>query len=467
MNIKQLTLAVLTAVTGAAMAAMPEVSNVTMTQAANRLVTITYQITDAPAVVTLDIQTNANVSAAANDPGWTTLGGTAICNAQGDVWRKVGNDIAQGQTFSGTITWQPDQTWTGTDGNGFKIAANGARARVTAWPIDNTPDYMVVDISDAAQPNTQKYYPAVDFLPGGILSNTIYRMTTIVMRKIMAKDVEWTMGLTTLETQRDAASEATHQVTLTNNYYIGVFEVTQTQWDLIQTSRTGDAYHNNAADRAMRPMEKLCYNEIRNASNTTKADTTYLWPHAPKDGSFLGKLRTKTGIDFDLPSEAQWEYAARAGNGTAKWGDGSGVLNNDSDTNLDLLGRYERNGGKILDGTSYVIPEQFCGATNGTAIVGSYAPNAWGLYDTAGNVWEWCLDYYETNITTYGGRVNIDPATPENTLSGASGSYRVLRGGSWYNAAGDCRPSRRWGNTTTWRSNMYFGFRLYSSAGLR
>ena len=141
MNIKQLTLAAIAATTGVALAAIPEVSNVTMTQAANRLVTITYQLTDAPAVVTLDIQTNANVSAAANDPGWTSIGGAAVCNAQGDVWKQVSGKATY------TITWQPDQTWKGPDENGFKIAANGARARVTAWPLDNTPDYMVVDIT--------------------------------------------------------------------------------------------------------------------------------------------------------------------------------------------------------------------------------------------------------------------------------------------------------------------------------
>ena len=265
MNIKQLTLAAIAATTGAAMAAIPEVSNVTMTQAANRLVTITYQLTDAPAVVTLDIQTNANTSAAANDPGWTSIGGAAICNARGDVWRMVGNDLAQGQTFSGTITWQPDQTWKGPDENGFKIAANGARARVTAWPLDNTPDYMAVDVSAAAQPGTQTYYPAADFVPGGV-TNGLYKTTKLLMRKIMAKGVEWTMGSTTLETQnRQAAREATHQVTLTNNYYIGVYEVTQSQWSQVATNSTISA--NFTTERFMRPME-MCAT-TRFASSTT------------------------------------------------------------------------------------------------------------------------------------------------------------------------------------------------------
>ena len=459
MNIKQLTLAVLTAVTGAAMAAMPEVSNVTMTQAANRLVTITYQLTDAPAVVTLDIQTNANVSAAANDPGWTSIGGEAVCNAQGDVWKQVSGKATY------TITWQPDQTWKGPNENGFKIAANGARARVTAWPLDNTPDYMVVDVSNGAQLNTQKYYPSVDFLPGGILSNTIYRSTTFVMRKIMAKDVTWTMGSSPLETQRDSRREATHQVTLTNNYYIGVFPVTQAQWALIQPSRLTPSRYTNTADRAMRPVEQVCYNEIRNSANDS-ANTSYDWPADPNPDSFLGKLRAKTGIDFDLPSEAQWEFAARAGNGDTKWGDGSGILNTDTDANLDLLGRYERNGGRVRNGTSYADPDRSCGATNGTGIVGSYAPNAWGLYDTAGNVWEVCLDWCEDDITAYGCKVNIDPAASANTLSGSSGVHRVMRGGSWYGSSVYCRPAMRNRCSITYRG-ADGGFRILCSAGLK
>ena len=114
--------------------------------------------------------------------------------------------------------------------------------------------------------------------------------------------------------------------------------------------------------------------------------------------------------------------------------------------------------------------------TNGTAIVGSYAPNAWGLYDMHGNVWEWCLDWYQENIATakdasdelYGGRVNIDPSNPANYLSGASasGANRVSRGGSWIYAAGYCRPAFRGIYAPTAR-NSFNGFRLLCSAGLQ
>ena len=432
--------------------AVPVVSNVNMDQLSAKRVDITYSLSEA-AVVTLEIQTNANASASADDPGWTSIGGPAVCNAQGDVWKKV----AAG---SRTITWNPRQWWPD-----HVIANGGARAKVTAWALDNTPDYMAVDISSAAQPDTQTYYPAADFVPGGV-TNGLYKTTKLLMRKIMAKDVEWTMGSTTLETKRDATREATHQVKLDGNYYIGVYEVTQAQWDLIQPSRLAPSYFNNAADRAMRPVEQVCYNEIRNAANSMTADAAYNWPADPNPNSFLGKLRTKSGLDFDLPSDAQWEFAARAGNGDTKWGDGSGILNADKDENLDLLGRYERDGGKVQNGTSYANPAPSCGATNGTAIVGSYAPNAWGLYDMHGNVWEWCLDWYADDITAHGGKVNIDHAKPANTLSGASGANRVNRGGSWYAAAGYCRPAYRNYNTPMYR-NVSNGFRVLCSAGLQ
>ena len=448
------------AVSFVAVGSTPLVTEVTMSQPADsRRVTITYKMDGAPAVVTLDVQTNRTGRATESDADWVSIGGVAVCNAQGAVWRKVTEaDKADGLY---TITWRPDLSWPD-----HKIDNKSARAVVTAWALDNTPDYMAVDVSSAAQQNTQTYYPAADFVLGGV-TNGLYKTTMLLMRKVMAKDVKWTMGSTTLETKRNATREATHQVKLDGNYYIGVYEVTQAQWDLIQPSRLAPSHFNNAADRAMRPVEQVCYNEIRNAANSTTADAAYNWPADPNPNSFLGKLRTKSGLDFDLPSEAQWEFAARAGNGDTKWGDGSGILNADKDENLDLLGRYERNGGKVQSGSSYANPAQSCGATNGTAIVGSYAPNDWGLYDTAGNVWEWCLDWYEDNINAHGGKVNIDPATPANTLSGASGAIRVMRGGSWSYAAGYCRPAFRSSSTPTSRNYINGGFRVVCTAGLQ
>ena len=418
--------------------AVPVVSNVDMNQS-SKTVVITYTLSGEDAVVTLDVQTNANTSAAADDPGWTSIGGAAVSNAKGDVWKKV-------ETGNRTIRWRPDQSWPD-----HVIAAGGARAVVTAWSLGNTPDYMVVDLDAAAQPNTQRYYPAVDFLPGGLLGNPAYRTTSIVMRKIMAKDVTWTMGSTALEAGRNSAREATHSVTLTNNYYIGVFEVTQDQWAAIKGS--SPAKFVNPAYRAMRPVEYVSYNEIRHSSSTSD-NSAYYYPAAPNPVSFLGQLRAKTGIDFDLPSDAQWEFAARAGNGSTKWGDGSAILNTAEDANLSLHGRYKYNGG-LVNGTSNPNAGT-AGAENGTAIVGSYAPNSWGVYDMSGNVWELCLDWHNADISSWNGAV---ATTSDN-------GRRIMRGASWSDDASRCRPAYRFPVTQD-DQNYCYGFRLACTAGLQ
>ena len=427
----------------ATFADVPEVSAVTMSQDTTRLVTITYTLADAPAVVTLDVQTNANTSAGANDPGWTSIGGKAVWNADGDVWKRV-------EIGSRTITWHPDQSWPD-----HKIAAGGARAVVTAWALDNTPDYMAVDISSSGGANKQTYYPSAEFVPGGV-SNSLYKQSTVLMRKIMAKNVKWSMG-----TPGNTAREILHQVTLTNNYYIGVYEVTQAQWKEV----TG--YNRSAftAEYQMRPAENVCYNEIRNAAgDTTTANTAYDWPAAPNSSSFLGKLRTRTGIDFDLPSDAQWEFAARAGNGDGYWGDGSAA----TDANLKRLARYSGNPTSNSSSSGATTAP----ATGGTAIVGSYFPNKWGLYDMHGNVWEWCLDWHQANISEYDGKVNIDPTNSQAYLDGTavpttvSEKKRVRRGGSWAHGSGECRSANRDSPAANSRSNN-IGFRLYCTAGLR
>ena len=441
MNINKLMVCAMTASLGLfAYGNLPVVSNVTMTQDSSRNVTITYDLSTS-AVITLDVQTNANTSASADDPGWTSIGGVAVSNARGDIWKKV-------EAGSHTITWRPDLSWPG-----YKIANGGARAVVTAWALNNTPDYMVVDISDAAQPNTQRYYPAVDFLPGSALgqtgavtNNPAYKTTMIVMRKIMAKGVTWTMGSTDSELGRDVTKEATHQVALTNNYYIGVFEVTQTQWALIhQGANDFPSKFKNKPDHVVRPVEEVCFNEIRMGDGTAAAADSLEWPGAPHSSSFLGSLRTKTGIDFDLPSEAQWEFAARAGNGNTKWGDGSYIMSAVKCTNLMSLGRYYYNAGEDAE----------------TAVVGSYKANDWGLYDMHGNAWEWCLDWYANDIRSLEGAVNTDSAS----------GTRVLRSGAYNQDAKFSRPAcRTLAREPSFKSPtgvaMGVGFRLACRAGL-
>ena len=433
MNIKSIPMAVLAAaIVVTTQAAVPRVSNTQMTQAANRLVTITYDLADGPAVITLDIETNVTGTAE-----WVSIGGANIQNIEGDVWKKV-------ETGSHTIRWRPDLSWPD-----HKIAAGGARAAITAWALDNTPDYMVVDVSSAAQPNTQTYYPSADFVPGGV-TNSHYKTSTILMRKIMAKDVTWTMG-SVAENGRIALREATHQVTLTNNYYIGVFEVSQTQWQQI----TGYNPSFFTTENSMRPVEMVSYTDIRQGwgtVSTASSATAGVYPAAPHGESFLGLLRTKTDIDFDLPSEAQWEFAARAGNGEGYWGDGSPIqITSDKDANLDRLSRYLNN---PTTNSSTSPAATTAPADGGTAIIGSYVPNAWGLYDMNSNVSEWCLDLHENDITSLNGAVNT------------SGSNREIRGGAYLVVANKCRAASRGSNPPKSRYDS-LGFRLVCTAGLR
>ena len=266
------------------------------------------------------------------------------------------------------------------------------------------PDWCVIDLSGGT--NAVSYpvtYLAAE--PDGGFTNDLYRTTNLVMRLI---------GPGTFEMGESGSTETTE---ITNAFYCAVFETTQRQWELVAGNRP--SFFTNEPYYATRPVEKVSWNMIRGDANT------YDWPNVQgvASDSFLGVLRQKTDLDaLDLPTEAQWEYACRAGT--------TSTYNNGGDTEDDLrvLGRYWGNGGQGSNGDS--------STDNGTAAVGSYDPNKWGLYDMHGNVWEWCLERYSS-----------------------SESYWVMRGGSWNNNAFGCTSSYRYFNYPS-DENYYYGFRL-------
>ena len=187
--------------------------------------------------------------------------------------------------------------------------------------------------------------------------------------------------------------------------------------------------------------------------NTWEQDSKYSWqnPGVIQDDShpvtcvswndaveFCKWLSKKTGQNIKLPTEARWEYACRTGNKTAFfWGN---ILN----------GEKANCNGYYPYGTKTI--GKYIGKTTP---VGSYQPNAWGLYDMHGNVWEWCSDWYDDYPT---GRF-IDPTGPTN------GTHRVLRGGSWNDDAKSCRSVERYDNDPDFR-NGRLGFRCMMSINL-
>lgn len=212
----------------------------------------------------------------------------------------------------------------------------------------NDPLYRVVDVSSGSDAG-QYTVSSLNAVPDGGWSDE-YKTDKIVLRRI-----DGTNGV----------------------YYAGVFEVTEAQWAKVM----------GGTSTSMKPKGYVSYNDIRGDASV------YDWPMTDKvaSTSFIGKLRQKTGLaTLDLPTEAEWKFAARAGV-TTKW------LCGDSETELGDYAWYSANSG------------------NSRHDVGTLKPNAWGLYDVHGNVWELCLD-----------------------LRWSDDSYRVIYGGAYDEIASNC-----------------------------
>lgn len=292
--------------------------------------------------------------------------------------------------------------------------------------ISGASSYLVIDLSGGANAAS---YPVRFAAAGPDLANDTCRTTELWLKLVLPGT--FTMGSPTDEPGR-YTRETQHFVTLTKPFYMGVFQITQKQYTLVMGSNPS-RYKGDT-----RPVEQVSYNDIRGTLLGAN------WPsHAQVYvDSFLGKIRARTALNFDLPTEAQWEYACRAGTTTAL-NNGRDLSSTGQDAAMDEVGRYYYNQN---DGKG--------GYSSGHTKVGSYAPNAWGLYDMHGNVYEWCLDWYGSYAT---GAVT-DP------VGSASGSGRVLRGGTYNGSAQSCRSAGRAHDSP---SNWIYviGFRLCCSAG--
>ena len=315
----------------------------------------------------------------------------------------------------------------GTVNNATRLADVAATAAEEKPGAKNGP-YLVIDLSGGPE---AKKYPVTylaDVPKDGWTDE--YKTGKLVMRRI--EPGTFVMGSPKEELGRNV-DENQHEITLTQAFYIGVFEVTQRQWERVM----GDwpSFFNNAKCRDDRPVEKVSYNDIR-GSNTGAE-----WPASSKADatSFMGKLRARAGLmAFDLPTESQWEYACRAGTTTAL-NSGKNLTSTNSCPNLAELGRYADNSGDGAQNGDTKV---------GTAEVGSYLPNSWGLYDMYGNVWDWCLDW----SVTY-------PSMDSDPKGAGSGSRRVGRSGAWNRDAKHCRSAKRGYGNPLYKYD-YSGFRV-------
>ena len=214
---------------------------------------------------------------------------------------------------------------------------------------------------------------------GSVITIPVKDGISIEMVKVEAGS--FNMGATSEMENPYEDEKPVHRVTLTNNYYVGKYEVTQALWQAVMGSNPSSFKGYDL------PVEKVSWNDCQD---------------------FISKLNAMTGKRFRLPTEAEWEYAARGGKKSR------GYQYSGSNT-LGDVAWYSDNSGKK------------------THAVGTKQPNELGIYDMTGNVWEWCQDWY--------GSYSSSPQT--NPTGAVRGSCRVGRGGSWGNSARYCRSSYR------------------------
>ena len=311
-----------------------------------------------------------------------------------------------GWTFLGWAESATATTAKYTNGQTVKnLVTSGTKNLYAVWK--EYPLYMVIDLSGG--PNATSYpVRYMETAPNGGFTNSVYKSayftTNLVFRRVHAGS--FIMG--------SNQSNTAHRVTLTKPFYMGISEVTQKQWELVTGSNPCSASSYGKGNTC--PVHYVSYNMIRGSTNGAN------WPSSPAVDatSFLGKLQTRTSLGFDLPTEAQWEYACRAGTTTDYyWGS----------ADIDYYCWYGGN------------------SSGGAYPVGKKRPNAWGFYDMIGNEYELCLDRYGT--LSYG----TDPCGV------VSGSDRVIRGCSWNSYDYNCTSAFR-SNASPSSTSFRVGFRL-------
>ena len=383
----------------------PQITQLRIGQDARRFIHVSYHL-DETAYVTMDVLTNG-----------VSIGGQNVAYVSGDC-----NQLVPAGDRS--ILWDARRSWPDK-----RIDDGALSVRLTAWASDVPPPVMDVNLETKAI----AYYASFDFLPQGGLTNDIYRTTHLVMKKVDAEGMTFTMGSPTDENQWRNASEVQHRVALTNDYYLAIYETTRKQFALMGCKvhatygEQETPYDGDDPDQA--PIGRILYNNLRGAV----ADGID-WPSTGSTaGGYLSTMRSATGLALDLPTEAQWEFACRAGTETAI---------------------YTGKGNDAQWGNSDVTPLAWYTGNNSSQkvhAVGGKQPNAWGFYDMYGNQLEWCRDWYGDYDTS--ASPVVDPKGP------SSGSERVIRSSYYYEGSSRMRSAARTSQAPG-TANTRYGFRL-------
>ena len=411
--------------------ALPQASDVKISRnRAGDAFKIQYRLS-APAVVTVDVRV-----------GDVSVGETALTNATGDVNALMG-------AGRHAVRWPVPAGWSARDAD--------VKAVVTAWATNCPPDYMVINLTNANE--RIAYYTSTNALPAP-LSDERWRTEYLVLRKIPAAGVVWRMGPNPYE-PIDMSVEnckASRLVMLTEDFYLGVYEMTRRQNNAAQgwagctsygSARDTSGFQTQWAQWADEmanvkdiPVGRQSYYSLRGGRELPAEQT---WPASGRKvfGGSLLTMRNRLKVDFDLPTDVQWEFACRAGTS------GQNYLNVDTRESSARLGEIAWYGANSSNATYQACFPQ---------PVGLKAPNAFGLYDMLGNSGEWCVNWApKTPSPDFSATLEIDPVGPAECVVNKQAAdadqgpnYRAWRGGNFGSAAACVRSGASYGNGQSW-----------------